>query len=303
MSPEPSGVRVFGVFRNESLRIPYFFEYYRSLGVTEFVVVDNDSTDGTRDWLLQQTDTHVYEGVGSFLKARFGYRWLAQLLEIYGRGRWCIIADADELFTFPFCETRSVNDLVSFLEAQGDSALFALLLDMYANSPFDEVRYDGGMDPLEVCSYFDPDSHYLWKSADFESRESSVGEYPHFYRGGMRHRVFGVAPCLNKIPLLRYGSGVRLHPGAHFIEGARISRLRGVVLHFKFFRDFPGRVFQEMERKEHYNQGEQYKYYARALRANPQLNPYCERSQQYLNSLQFVSLQLMRHPREWKEWR
>ena len=32
---------------NEALRFPHFLEHYRALGVSHFIVVDNNSTDGS----------------------------------------------------------------------------------------------------------------------------------------------------------------------------------------------------------------------------------------------------------------
>ena len=38
----------FVTLRNEAVRLPYFLDYYRALGVDHFLVVDNDSDDGSR---------------------------------------------------------------------------------------------------------------------------------------------------------------------------------------------------------------------------------------------------------------
>jgi len=35
------------VVRNERVRLPYFFRYYRRLGITHFIIIDNGSVDGT----------------------------------------------------------------------------------------------------------------------------------------------------------------------------------------------------------------------------------------------------------------
>ncbi len=299
LSTRTSALRLFGVFRNENLRLPYFFRYYRDLGVNEFVIADNGSVDGTLEWLLEQPDAHVFAARGSYLQSNCGSQWLEYFLKEFGCGAWCVVADGDELFKFPHCESRSLRQLTYFLESRGESAVFALLLDMYPNSTFDDIRYERGMDPLRLCQYFDDDSHFLWKTSDFHSDESRVGEFPHFYQGGMRHRVLGVTPCLNKIPLLKYDRGVKLFIGAHFVEGVKISRLRGVVLHFKFLQDFSHRVREEAKREEHYKRGAQYKDYARALSQNRLVNPYYSRSQRFRNSHQLMNLGLMRSPAEW----
>ena len=42
--------------RNERLRLPAFLNHYRSLGVDEFLVIDNDSSDGSTEYLAAQAD-------------------------------------------------------------------------------------------------------------------------------------------------------------------------------------------------------------------------------------------------------
>ena len=38
---DKSEIRLFGVVRNESLRMPYFLDYYRRMGVMRFFIVDS----------------------------------------------------------------------------------------------------------------------------------------------------------------------------------------------------------------------------------------------------------------------
>jgi hypothetical protein len=57
---------VAGCVRNEALRLPYFLDYYRKLGVTRFLLVDNDSTDGTREYLQLQPDVEYFHTTTSY---------------------------------------------------------------------------------------------------------------------------------------------------------------------------------------------------------------------------------------------
>ena len=58
---------VLAVVRNEMLRLPYLLSHYRRLGFDHFIFVDNDSTDGTGEYLAGQPDCFVY-----FTKESFG---------------------------------------------------------------------------------------------------------------------------------------------------------------------------------------------------------------------------------------
>ena len=51
---------VVAVARNERTLLPHFLDHYRKLGVQHFVLVDNLSDDGTREYLLLQPDVVLY---------------------------------------------------------------------------------------------------------------------------------------------------------------------------------------------------------------------------------------------------
>ena len=58
-------VLAFLVLRNEAQRLPHLLAHYRALGVAHFLVVDNDSTDASRDLLVDQADgIYVWDGQG-----------------------------------------------------------------------------------------------------------------------------------------------------------------------------------------------------------------------------------------------
>ena len=130
-------------------------DYYRRLGVTKFLVVDNDSSDGTRAWLVRQPDIYVWRSSLSFRKANFGSSWFELLLRRYGVGQWCLIVDADELFYYPECERRTLRSLCSSLEKRGKRAFNAVLLDMYSDKPVRDTLYMPDRSFIEVCPYFD----------------------------------------------------------------------------------------------------------------------------------------------------
>jgi hypothetical protein len=58
-------IRAFVGVRNELARLPNFLEYHRQLGVDRFFVMDNESDDGTRDYVLSQPDCHCFHTEGS----------------------------------------------------------------------------------------------------------------------------------------------------------------------------------------------------------------------------------------------
>ena len=53
-------ILLFCTFRNEDVRLPYFLEYYRKLGINHFFMVDNDSNDGGAAFVLEQPDVSLW---------------------------------------------------------------------------------------------------------------------------------------------------------------------------------------------------------------------------------------------------
>ena len=53
-------ILIFSTVRNERIRLPFFLDYYRKLGVNHFLFVDNGSDDGTREYLESQADVSLW---------------------------------------------------------------------------------------------------------------------------------------------------------------------------------------------------------------------------------------------------
>ena len=61
-------ILLFSTFRNEHVRLPYFLDYYRRLGVSHFLMVDNDSDDGGRQYLARQPDVSLWTTTSKTLR-------------------------------------------------------------------------------------------------------------------------------------------------------------------------------------------------------------------------------------------
>ncbi len=274
--------------RNETLRLPYFLEHYRALGVDRMFFLDNMSTDGTVDLLRAQERVHVYQ-TDAHLSREIGLR--EALLWRYGLGHWCVLVDADELLVYPHCESLGLARLCGVLAAGGHDALQSFLLDLYPRGPLQATGYVPGMDPRRVVRWFDADSHFVdaWEAHLYFNHRSPA----HTFLGGVRHRVLDVNPCLAKFPLVRFHDRMLLHLGLHEIEGARVSCIRGASLHCKFLQDFAEKAVTEAAREQHWNAAYEYKRYAARVRENPELSLWTPGSIELGDSAQLVRLGFM----------
>lgn len=292
----PDGILVFSTFRNEDVRLPYFLDYYRGLGVDHFILVDNDSTDGAATWLADQPDVTLFHTTASYKRARFGVDWLNHLQRRYAHGHWALVVDPDELLVYPFCDTRPLRALTDWLDASSIKSFGAMLLDMYPKGRIEDVPYVRGTDPLQVASWFDSGNYTI-------SRNRLFGNL--WIQGGVRMRAFfadapAKAPALNKVPLVRWDKRYAYVSSTHTLlpRGLNLiydewggEKASGVLLHTKFLSTFADKAREEMDRRQHYANSTEYRAYAALDQASPDL--WCKWSERYINWRQLEILGLL----------
>ena len=289
-------ILLFSTFRNEKVRLPFFLRYYRELGVDHFLVVDNDSDDGGREYLAQQPDVSLWTTKASYKRARFGADWLNWLQRKYGHGHWSLVVDADEFFVYPFCDTRPLRALTDWLDASSIKSFSAMLLDMYPKGPFDAQPYREGQDPFEIASWFDSGNYVI-------NRNSKFGNL--WIQGGPRMRMFFAdaperAPALNKVPLVKWHRSYAYVSSTHSLLPRGLNQVydewggekaSGVLLHAKFLDTFGVKAAEEMARRQHYANSHEYRAYHETVGTEPDL--WCKWSEKYINWRQLEILGLM----------
>ncbi|WP_370281096.1 glycosyltransferase family 2 protein [Salipiger bermudensis] len=292
----PSDLLLFSTQRNEGVRLPYFLQYYREMGVNHFLFVDNDSDDGSLDYLRRQPDVSVWTTRASYKRSRFGVDWMNWLLMKYGHDHWCLTVDPDELLLYPFCDTRPLRALTDWLDASSIKSFSAMLLDMYPKGRIDLYPYSAGQDPLEIANWFDAGNYTISKNPQFGNL---------WIQGGPRARMFftempEAAPALNKIPLVRWDRKYAYMSSTHNLlpRGLNLiydewggEKASGVLLHTKFLDTFSKKAEEELERRQHYGASREYIAYAEGVKENPDL--WCKWSEKYINWRQLEILGLM----------
>ena len=295
-SISPDAILLFSTMRNERVRLPYFLQYYRNLGVNHFLVVDNDSTDGTREYLAQQPDVSLWTSKHSYKRARFGVDWLNWLQMRYAHQHWALVVDPDEFFVYPFCDTRPLRALTDWLDASSIKSFSAMILDMYPKGPFDFIPYQEGQDPLEIAPYFDSGNYVM-------RRNHRYGNL--WIQGGPRARMFFKdhperAPALNKIPLVKWDRNYAYVSSTHMLlpRGLNLvydewggEKASGCLLHAKFLDTLIDKAAEEMERRQHYANSHEYRAYRAGIAQQPDL--WCKWSERYINWRQLEILGLM----------
>jgi hypothetical protein len=294
----PDAHVVLAVVRNEMLRLPYLLDWYRRLGFDQFIFVDNNSKDGTGEYLAGQPNSFVFFTKESFGQSGggAGLGWKNFLLDQFCPGRWVIVADADELLVWPGSENETIRDLTGRFDAEGAECLMAMLLDMYSEKPFGRIGYTTGAPFLDFCPWFDPGPYKNIRVKRFPFRE---------YYGGVRARLFQSLPfvafhppTVSKVPLLKWRQGQRFTRAQHSLkEPMKLAPMRAALLHFKMFDDLPEKCRVEPARGQYFAHGREYLALAMAIERAPNhsfFDP--EISRRYRDTKQLVQARVM-HPR------
>lgn len=289
-------VRLFATARNESLRLPYFLKYYFEMGVDRIFFIDNGSTDNTVEIALSYPNVHVFKITESFKKQWY---WVEYLLNIYGKNRWCMVVDIDELFTYPYAEVVPFRALIKYLEQNKYDAIQSFLLDIYSKKPVIESGYDPNANPVECCPCFDKD-FYKARVSSFDKKNWEKFDATVFL-GGMRERVFSKVMDFNwrfyltKISLFKNTGKIYLTGGMHTINNANLADISGVVFHTKYMQDFISKAQIEAKRSEHWAVNAlDYKIYDKACSLDPKITLYHKDSVKYKNTRQLLKLRMMK---------
>ena len=207
-----------------------FLKHYRNLGVSRFICIDDISTDGSREFLLQQDDTSVFESNVRYSTAHRGKAWREMLADWFGKNRWYVNVDSDEFLLTGASKNTSLLQYAKQLQDRKIYRLPAPMIDMVpAGNISDAIIHDcDDRMPWEILTHFDGDGytgHTFLNGINL--------------RGGARLRLFDAVAELMKFPLIYWDDqtsmGVSIHspkPGHR-----NFAPICGCLLHFKLFSD------------------------------------------------------------------
>ncbi len=264
------------VLRNEIDRLPLFFEHYRGLGVTRFLIVDNGSDDGSHEFLLAAPDADIFHTDVPFSEAHGGLFWANGIAAAYCVGRWIVRADADELLVYDGMEEHDLRQLARWLEESGQDRLFAPLLDVYPSDALGQPRR-GMADILRLDCWFDSSGYAL---------AHTRGGWQ--LTGGARKRLFAGEhrpenwPALSKYPFFRMsGETIAFCPHWLWPYDETTEGPQGTLIHLKLMDDLASRAAKFVREGQHHGKSEDYRLINDVLGATPDLVAFDQGSSRY----------------------
>ncbi|MGR3624625.1 glycosyltransferase family 2 protein [Pseudophaeobacter sp.] len=250
-------VAVVACMRNEMFMLPQFLAHYRKLGVGSFLIADNCSDDGTLEYLLEQPDVALFSVDTDYSKSYYGVSWQQAMMAAFRVGKWSLVADADELLAWQKNQVQSLPELLQTKDFQGADAARIFMLDMYPKGPLSDVTFE--TNPFAEAGFVD--------RAPFLTDVVSLGPFSNMptWTSAVRHRLIpGSRPEIfvaQKVALLKYQPWMRLSAGLHYLADVRLSPRELVFAHFKYNADFHRKAQEEVSRRQHFNDAEEYQKY------------------------------------------
>lgn len=282
--------------KDEAKRIPYFLDYYRTLGIDHFFFIDNDSAIPMADQLEGMSDVSLWHTMDSYADSQYGVDWMNAINGKYATGHWTLTVDLDEFFVFPYMELRSYVELCAYLDNMHQSSMFAPLIDMYPKGSISDAVIPVGENPLHYADHFDVAGYH----ADHGGFEDI------WLRGGPRCRVFNnnnvnSSPTLNKTPLMKWTENTLYILSTHCAYPFEnnhphpngVSAVTGALLHFKFISEMKEKAEYAIKHKNHYEGSKEYAEYLQKLEENENLSLHSPVSAKYVNSETLIKAKLI----------
>lgn len=237
LDPFGAEIRLFTVVRDELPRLPWFLDYYRALGVDRFVFIDNDSIDGTRQFLGEQADVHLFHTTTPYTEGMAGMVWVNALGRDLCREGWLLYVDVDEALVYSDVEKHKLRGLTSYMDRRGHEAAAGQMVDMFS---LDRPDHGGDEGPVDFVARY---RHF-----DYAYDRYPHLECPYFFTSGGIRSLNGFSSNCTKTPLIRAGRDIAFLGSSHMITPAVISDVDIALLHYKYTHDVADELEAEARR-------------------------------------------------------
>lgn len=268
----PQEAIVLCLVKNGGVWIKDFIEHYFRKGFKHIIFLDNGSTDKTLQIAKKYRQISVLQTKIPFKNNNILLR--RYLVKRFGKSRWSLTVDIDELWDYPFSDKVSLKNLLLYLEKRGANAVIAQMLEMFrAYIPLKT------MDTLQLYAYYDISNikkiglttEEALKEISFLNK-GNLNRNIKIYKGGIRAQLFGLKDImLTKMPLLFYDDTLQPLLHQHFSDKVSIADVSSVLLHYKFTHLFKKQVQNAVRLEQYAYESSEYKKYLQALRNNSRL--------------------------------
>ena len=226
------------VVKNGQYYLPSFIKHYMEMGFRHIFFLDNGSSDDTISFAQRYKNVTVFESkLPIDTHQRLFKKYLAQKCIV---GGWCLDADIDEYFDYPYSDIVTLNQFIEYLNANAYTAVVTQLLDLFSDEPLSRVEekiQENG--PKGIYKHYDISNIKVfdYRSSEIAKKYGSENEISNcstaLYFGGIRDTLYGNNCLLTKHSFFLPREGLDLFPHVHFVNRARLADLSCVMRHYK----------------------------------------------------------------------
>ena len=280
-----SALGLFSVMRDEMWFLPAFLGHYRRIGVQQFVIWDDASTDGTREYLLAQPDVLLLEseyGFGDIVstggksvfysfspnkekKLRAGRAYKEIIPQHYFNGRYGLYVDADEFLFLP-PGVASLQDVVDRLKSAKADCVTASLVEFFPKdlSGLEDNTPPKSLDALlERYPLFEARPIVELRAGE-QAVHSGVSKSTELFSRYLSNDEAKLTSPVLKTPIVHHHVGNR-RDGSHRATRPPASDVMLTMAHFVFTGQFKKKVDRAMQWQSHSRGGFKYYKYAEML--------------------------------------
>ncbi|MDR2489767.1 MAG: glycosyltransferase family 2 protein [Spirochaetaceae bacterium] len=276
------------VVRNDLERVKIFLEHHRTLGIQHFAFFDDQSNDGTKEFLAMQDDVALFEDKQRFTSLR-KVAWINRITAYYGLNQWYLVLDSDELLIYDNCENNNIFYFLQYLKNNNISACSGIMLDMYSSDTLMPAHTDTSENIYAKLNYFDKTGYY------FNHRKKNQ---PCIVYGGFRYRYFRTGGLLCKTPLFYLDKqAVYTTPHNVFPIKKNFEMINGLVLlHYKFLPHDYNNYNERVKDKNMYGKSREYRQYIDVWNTKKEFCFYDKDvSEKYENSQTLIKYNFIKH--------
>ena len=265
----PEYPALIAVLRDEFIRIPYFLKYYNKIGIKHFIFIDNNSKDGSFEY-LQKSEFNItlYHTTDSYRENKQGNQWREDIMKKYGENKWYLLVDMDELFMYYNYENKEIKTICDYCNKNNWNVYRSFCLDMYPNKKLCDMNYKTCESFFKECKYFDKiGKFYDIKYNLYFNNKADIQSIKFYYdniSGGVRKRCLNYSSELTEHILIKYDNRMIIYPGTHQIGPRKLIRKsldRGVLLHFKWISINKEYIDKRLSENQMYDNSKDYKKY------------------------------------------
>jgi F0F1-type ATP synthase delta subunit len=252
-----------------------FLNHYNSLGVKHFVFIDNCSTDGTVEYLINRENITVFKT--QLLHKHYENEIRRTVIESLMKNRWCLCVDIDEFFDYPCSDKITVSQFLDYLNRNKYTAVIVYMLDMFSKES-EASDMTENYELTEKYCYYDisgiKKEGYLKHNPNFcKYNLLSKGKMKNYY-GGVRRKRFGKRAAkymLIKHPLMFIDRNIEPVTDPHYCNKAYIADVNCLLKHYKFTDTFKTRLGKMVNDYSFFGKAE-HEEYSRILESQGGIN-------------------------------